>query len=79
MQIFQVPRNYYQHEHEAQPRIVLRFFDLSSIRFSENEEAIHQLEALAEYIIEDVAMKQPYSFMASDQKGPNIVLSFSKL
>ena len=79
MQIFQVPRNYYQHEHEAQPRIVLRFFDLSGIRFSENEEAIHQLEALAEYIIEDVAMKQPYSFMASDQKGPNIVLSFSKL
>ena len=23
-------------------------------------------------------MKQPYSFMASDQKGPNIILSFSQ-
>ena len=23
-------------------------------------------------------MKQPYSFMASDQKGPNILLSFSQ-
>ena len=59
--------------------MILRFFDLNSIKVHENEGEIHQLEVLAEYIVEDVAMKQPYSFMASDQKGPNIVLSFSKL
>ena len=36
------------------------------------------LETFGEYIVEDVVLKQPYSFMASDQKGPNIILSFSQ-
>ena len=36
------------------------------------------LETFGEYIVEDVVLKQPYSFMASDQKGPNVILSFSQ-
>ena len=36
------------------------------------------LEAIGEYAVEDVVLKQPYSFMASDQKGPNVILSFSQ-
>ena len=33
---------------------------------------------IGEFLVKDVALKQPYSYMASDQKGPNIVLAFSK-
>ena len=36
------------------------------------------LETIGEYIVEDVVLKQPYAFMASDQKGPHIILSFSQ-
>ena len=75
----QVNENYYKYMHESSPRLVLRFFDIHSLKNKEREiSEVVDLETFGEYIVEDVVLKQPYSFMASDQKGPNIILSFSQ-
>ena len=70
--------NYYKYEHESSPRLVLRFFDLNLLRNKDHDSVTENLETIAEFTVEDVVLKQPYSFMASDQKGPNILLSFSQ-
>jgi len=69
----EIENSYYQSSPELGGRIVLRFFDLNLLNQQENKPL-----QIGEYLVQDVALKQPYSFMASDQKGPNIVLSFSK-
>ena len=58
-------------------RVVLRFFDMSLIWTNDNEDLFH-LEPFGEYVVDDVDLHQPLSYNASDQKGPNIVLAFSK-
>ena len=43
-----------------------------------SKKGLRNFELIGEYMVQDVLLKQPFSFMASDQKGPNIVISFSK-
>jgi len=73
---------YYTVEHEVSPRCVLRMFDLGPCMESEGHpqgaDIVHQLECVEYYEVKGVMLRQPGAFMASDQKGPNIVLSFSK-
>jgi len=73
----EVSETYYRHEPDTEPELVLRFFDLSSVLLGSASE-VQQLQLVAEYKMEGVRLKQPYSYIACDQKGPNIVLSFSK-
>ena len=67
---------YYKYEPDTEPDLVIRCFDLSSVIAGGIGE--QQLEMVAEHRVQGVSMKQPYSYIASDQKGPNIVMSFSK-
>ena len=68
--------SYYETSPEMEGRIILRFFDLNLL--TERESEFSESLLIGEYLVSDVALKQPYAYMASDQKGPNIVLSFSK-
>ena len=74
----EIHSSYYQNSPELEGRIVLRFFDLHRLSDGVSDEKQAQSLQVGEFIVRDVALKQPYSYMASDQKGPNIVLAFSK-
>ena len=76
----EVDHNYYKHEHEARPRLVLRVFSLPAClgEDSEEREEGEELELVAEHRVEGAVLTQPYSYMASDQKGPAVLLSFSQ-
>ena len=75
----EIQSSYYQNSPELQGRIVLRFFGLHGFD-ADNDGVSDEKQSLqiGEFLVKDVALKQPYSYMASDQKGPNIVLAFSK-
>merc|ERR1719228_1141391 len=72
----EVRQEYYTTEPEAQPSCVLRVFNLSQIEAK--EEGVVNLESVWSYVVDEVRLKQPSSYMASDQKGPNVVMSFSR-
>lgn len=69
---------YYKYEPDTEPSLVIRCFDLTSIMAGDMDSGVQQLELVAEHRLQGVRMKQPYSYIASDQKGPNIVMSFSR-
>ena len=69
---------YYKYEPDTEPSLVIRCFDLTSIMAGDMDNGVQQLELVAEHRLQGVRMKQPYSYIASDQKGPNIVMSFSR-
>ena len=70
----EIANDYYQSQPELEGRIMLRFFDCNLLSGCGTEKSLQ----IGEYVVSGVALKLPYAFMASDQKGPNIVLSFSK-
>lgn len=74
----EIHSSYYQISPEHAGRIVLRFFDLDVLNVGDGVTDEKQSLQVGEFLVKDVALKQPYSYMASDQKGPNIVLAFSK-
>jgi len=73
----EVSSDYYRREPDIEPDLVLRFFDLSR-EMTGGTSDVEQLEMVAQQRLEGVQLKQPYSYFACDQKGPNIVLAFSK-
>ena len=70
----EIDSKYYQAEPELEGRVVLRVFDSTLLQAGGTDQSLQ----VAEYPVRGVALKLPYSYMASDQKGPHIVLSFSK-
>ena len=78
----EIHSSYYQNSPELAGRIVLRFFDLDVLTDGDGVTGVSSDEKqslqVGEFVVKDVALKQPYSYMASDQKGPNIVVAFSK-
>ena len=73
----EIHSSYYQNSPELTGRIVLRFFDLHGLNDGDGVSEEKKIP-VGEFVVKDAVLKQPYSYMASDQKGPNIVLAFSK-
>ena len=68
--------DYYKYEPDTEPTLVIRCFDLAPVRVDRS--GVQEMVLVGEHRLSGVKMKQPYSYIASDQKGPNIVMSFSK-
>ena len=75
----EVEKNFYvNRNHSAETRLVLKFFDLSLLWSKGNDDDVLNLEPFGEYVLQNVDLRKPLGYIASDQKGPNIILAFSK-